>query len=347
MEQQADVDAVKADEITLEDVAAPVVAEDVVEVAEITTEDTAAPVVAEEEKKEDPGCKLYVGNLSFDTEPDEISALFGEHGSILDMAVPTDRKTGTRRGFAFITFATEEEGQAAIAALNDFEFGGRNLNVVVSLPMGEAPPRRKSSRTKIYVGNMPFQTTTEELGELFTEHGEVFDTYIPTDRETGVSRGFGFVTMGNDEAKAAITAWEGREYGGRELIVNESVAKGQKVERRDFSRKSYGRNKKIYVGNISFDGADEDTIGDLFSEFGEVKEVYLPVWQDSGRPRGFAFVTMGVDDAERAIEETDGLEFLGRNLMVNEAQTRKATRQRDEWNDYNDGDGGNDAGDEY
>ena len=56
---------------------------------------------------------------------------------------------------------------------------------------------------------------------------------------------------------------------------------------------------------------------------------------------------MGVDDAERAIEETDGLEFLGRNLMVNEAQTRKATRQRDEWNDYNDGDGGNDAGDEY
>lgn len=67
VEQQADVDAVKADEITLEDVAAPVVAEDVVEVAEITTEDTAAPVVAEEEKKEDPGCKLYVGNLSFGT----------------------------------------------------------------------------------------------------------------------------------------------------------------------------------------------------------------------------------------------------------------------------------------
>jgi len=261
-----------------------------------------------------------------------------------------DRKTGTRRGFAFVTYESEEQGKAAISALHDTEFGGRPLNVMVSLPMGKAPPRRKNSNTKIYVGNMPFSTSPEELGDIFAEYGEVFDTYIPKDRETGLSRGFGFVTMGNDEAKVAIEAWEGRVYGGRELIVNESVAKGQKVERRDFKQQSYGKRatKKIYVGNISFDGADEDTIGDLYSEFGQVREVYLPVWQDSGRPRGFAFVTMSADDAQRAIEETDGLEFLGRNLIVNEAQSRKSMRQRDEWNDYNSGgDGGYDGGDEY
>jgi len=339
MVEEDNVDAVKIDEITLEDASA--VVEDAAPATPAVEEDAAA--------KDEEGCKLYIGNLSFESTPEEISALFGEHGTILDLSVPTDRKTGTRRGFAFITFENEEQGKAAISALNNSEFGGRSLNVMESLPMGKAPPRRKNSRTKIYVGNMPFSTSADELADIFVEYGEVFDTYIPTDRETGMSRGFGFVTMGNDEAKVAIEAWEGRVYGGRELIVNESVAKGQKVERRDFSRQSYGKtvNKKIYVGNISFDGADEDTIGDLYSEFGEVREVYLPVWQDSGRPRGFAFVTMSADDAQRAIEETDGLEFLGRNLIVNEAQSRKSMRQRDEWNDYNSGDDGFDGGDEY
>lgn len=75
--------------------------------------------------------------------------------------------------------------------------------------------------TNIYVGNLPFGTTEAELQELFAQHGEVSRASIVTDRETGRSRGFGFVEMSNDQqGQAAIAALNGKDFGGRALVVN-------------------------------------------------------------------------------------------------------------------------------
>lgn len=75
----------------------------------------------------------------------------------------------------------------------------------------------------IYVGNLPYSTTTDELQQLFGEHGEVIKTSIISDRETGRSRGFGFVEMADETAgRAAIEALNGKEFGGRYLTVNEA-----------------------------------------------------------------------------------------------------------------------------
>ena len=77
--------------------------------------------------------------------------------------------------------------------------------------------------TKIYVGNLPWRATDAQLSQLFGQHGDVTDAKIVTDRETGRSRGFGFVTMGNDEAaQAAIRALNGFSLEGRSLVVNEA-----------------------------------------------------------------------------------------------------------------------------
>jgi cold-inducible RNA-binding protein len=79
---------------------------------------------------------------------------------------------------------------------------------------------------KIYVGNLSFKTTEDGLRQLFTQHGEVTEASIVTDRETGRSRGFGFVTMPEDtQAQAAITALNGVEIEGRTLTVNEARPK--------------------------------------------------------------------------------------------------------------------------
>jgi RNA recognition motif-containing protein len=73
----------------------------------------------------------------------------------------------------------------------------------------------------IYVGNLPFTTTADELREAFAQYGTVTKAQVMTDRETGRSRGFGFVEMadGGDEA---ITALNGSQLGGRTLTVNEA-----------------------------------------------------------------------------------------------------------------------------
>ena len=74
---------------------------------------------------------------------------------------------------------------------------------------------------KIYVGNLSFNSTEEELRELFGQHGSVASVALVSDRETGQPRGVGFVEMDNG-AEAAISALDGKEVGGRTLKVNEA-----------------------------------------------------------------------------------------------------------------------------
>ncbi len=75
---------------------------------------------------------------------------------------------------------------------------------------------------KIYVGNLSFQTTDEGLSQLFGQHGEVLSAVVVTDRDTGRSRGFGFVEMEPTAAKTAIGALDQTEFEGRNLRVNEA-----------------------------------------------------------------------------------------------------------------------------
>jgi RNA recognition motif-containing protein len=76
---------------------------------------------------------------------------------------------------------------------------------------------------KLYVGNLSYQVDSSELEQLFGQHGQVLSAQIINDRETGRSKGFGFVEMANDaEAEAAIQALNGQEHGGRALTVNEA-----------------------------------------------------------------------------------------------------------------------------
>jgi RNA recognition motif-containing protein len=92
-------------------------------------------------------------------------------------------------------------------------------------------PRRKrgclrkdfSMGKKLYVGNLSYDVTNESLQEMFAAHGTVESAQIITDRETGRSKGFGFVEMSSDaEAQAAIAALHGQQHNNRQLTVNEA-----------------------------------------------------------------------------------------------------------------------------
>src|SRR5438034_9393130 len=91
---------------------------------------------------------------------------------------------------------------------------------------------------KIYVGNLSFGTTEEELTGLFEQMGAVESVSIITDRDTGRSKGFGFVAMNDDSAEKAISGLNGTELNGRALTVNEARPM---VKRDSGSRPSGGR----------------------------------------------------------------------------------------------------------
>ena len=90
---------------------------------------------------------------------------------------------------------------------------------------------------KLYVGNLSFETTENDLQDLFEQHGTVHEVRLMMDRMTGKSRGFAFVTMNDDaQANAAMSALNGREHNGRPLTVNEARPREERPRRNDGKR---------------------------------------------------------------------------------------------------------------
>ena len=110
--------------------------------------------------------------------------------------------------------------------------------------------------TKLYVGNLSFRTTSEELKEAFSAAGTVESASVIEDRETGRSRGFAFVEMATpEEAAAAIEQFNGKDFGGRNLTVNEAKPRAD----RGGGRGNYGGDRGGYRG-----GGDHDRGGDRY-----------------------------------------------------------------------------------
>ena len=87
---------------------------------------------------------------------------------------------------------------------------------------------------KLYVGGLPYSTTNDELRDAFAKAGAVETATIIMDKMTGRSKGFGFVEMSNDEeAQAAIEMWNGKDFGGRNLTVNEARPMEARPPRRE------------------------------------------------------------------------------------------------------------------
>ena len=85
---------------------------------------------------------IYVGNLSYDLNDNDLKQLFAEYGSVNSAKIIEDRDTGRSKGFGFVEMATEEDGHKAIEGLNGHEVAGRSLTVNEARPREERPPRR-------------------------------------------------------------------------------------------------------------------------------------------------------------------------------------------------------------
>jgi len=171
----------------------------------------------------------------------------------------------------------------------------------------------------------------------------VSEVFLPVERGTQRPRGFGFVTMETREAaENAISKMDQSQLDGRTVRVNESRPKGSAPPAGGGGGGSGGgarplgpggaggfnaagkEDVKLYVGNLSFD-TSQDAIQRLFEQYGEVKDCFMPLDRDSGRVRGFCFVTMPSAAAEDACQKLNGYEMDGRPLRVNEAQPKGAS----------------------
>ncbi|KAA8542202.1 hypothetical protein F0562_023354 [Nyssa sinensis] len=182
-------------------------------------------VEAEESYPEPPeDAKVFVGNLPYDVDSEKLAQLFEQAGIVEIAEVIYNRETDQSRGFGFVTMSTVEEAEKAVEMFHRYDLGGRFLNVNKAAPRGsraERPPRVFQQTYRIYVGNLPWDVDNARLEQVFSEHGKVVDARVVFDRETGRSRGFGFVTMSTEaELNDAIANLDGQSLGGRAIRVN-------------------------------------------------------------------------------------------------------------------------------
>lgn len=238
--------------------------------------------------------------------------------------MPKNRDSGKPRGFAFVDMATEEEMKAAIEGVTGQILDGRVLRASPTLTkdqQGKRNNQSSSAMAKVHVGNIAYTTTQEEVVEHFQQFGMVFEVYLPRN-DQGQSRGFAFVTVKKDELDSVIEKANGSELNERSLAVTMPVPRGSKPPKSSSSpRSNRPQRTKVYVGNLSF-YTSQDTLGEVFAEFGNVYDCYIPMDQATGSSRGFGFVTMDPEDAQRAIDELDECELDGRIIRVNEAQPK-------------------------
>ncbi|XP_038971984.1 LOW QUALITY PROTEIN: 28 kDa ribonucleoprotein, chloroplastic-like [Phoenix dactylifera] len=184
----------------------------------------------EEEGGEEPypeppeEAKLFVGNLPYDIDSEKLAHLFDQAGIVEVAEVIYNRETDQSRGFGFVTMSSIEEAEKAVETFHRYELNGRSLTVNKAAPRGtrvERAPREFEPSFRVYVGNLPWQVDDARLEQVFSEHGKVIDARVVYDRETGRSRGFGFVTMSSkNELDDAIAALDGQSLDGRALRVN-------------------------------------------------------------------------------------------------------------------------------
>jgi RNA recognition motif-containing protein len=273
------------------------------------------------------GCVLFLFTL-IDSTQEGLEALFSQHGSVNSVNVPTNRETGQVRGFAFVDMSSAESMQAAIDALNGEDFHGNELRVSESVPKDQLKKKTDNKNKgvmegykKLYVGNLPYDIDRDELSEFFSAYGDLQDIYIPTNADTGSGRGFAFLTLKEEDANRAVSDANGKEFNGRPLVVNEPLQAGERPARSSRNNNNNSNNVKLYVGNLSFYTVRE-TLQEIFEEFGTVIDCYMPEDPETGGTRGFGFVTMSKDAADRAVAEIDGCEVDGRAIRVNVAQPK-------------------------
>ncbi|KAG8953649.1 hypothetical protein FRC04_001853 [Tulasnella sp. 424] len=192
--------------------------------------------------------------------------------------------------------------------------------------------------TTIFVGRLSFNVDDDWLKSEFDQYGTVTSSRVIIHKDTGKSKGFGYVTFETAEAAQAALERSGQEIDGRPInvdLANPTSAPGDRPERparrnSDFGSRGNGSPQKptgpatstLFVGNLPF-SATEDQVWEKFADFGSVSSVRLPTDRETGQPKGFGYVEfLNVESAQKAVDNGASLEIDGRTPRLDFSQPR-------------------------
>lgn len=322
-----------------------------------------APTVSFPSDSQAQSRRVYVGNLSWDVTWQELKEHMRSAGEVVFAEIITEQN-GRSKGCGIVHYATEEEAQQAISTLAHTELNGRTIFVRedregnATAPGGPAagsalaPPFSNHGNSSVYVWNLSYDTSWQELKDHMRKAGNVDQATILTDPNTGSSIGCGTVVFQKpQDAQRSIRDLQESELNGRPIKIREDRGGGRgggsfggrsgRFAGRgggQFSGRGGGRQHQhqryqhhtgvesgsfenvpegtqLFVTNLPFEANWRD-LKEHFSSAGEVDRAFIKT-SETGRSKGFGTVRfMKKEEAERAIATLNGVEFQGRPLDV-------------------------------
>merc|ERR1719233_640719 len=259
--------------------------------------------------------KIFVGNIDFGTSEDDLKTHFEQYGDIEDVRIHKNQETGKPKGFGFITFVSSS-GVDNVQMCRPHMLQGKTLDTKRALPNSQDDVRVK----KIFIGGpedekhlgkhtgLNEDIQDEDLNNHFSQYGVVVKIY-QFKWDNGKKRGYGYIEFDDEDSVDKVCLIGIHEVLGVRLEVKKAVEKnsaqrsnvssyvpkendnrGAKRSRKEQIDPESKVMRKIFIGNLNL-STTEEKLKEYFEQFGSTELVQLPLHMDSGKSRGFAFIT--------------------------------------------------------
>ena len=258
---------------------------------------------------------LYVGELDPSVTEAMLFELFSSIGQVASIRVCRDAVTRRSLGYAYVNYNSSDDGERALEELNYTLIKGRPCRIMWSQ---RDPALRKTGQGNVFIKNLDAAIDNKALHDTFAAFGNILSCKVAQD-EHGSSKGYGFVHYETAEAaSSAIKSVNGMLLNEKKVFVGHHIPKKDRMSKFEEMKANF---TNIYVKNIETE-ASEDEFRALFERYGDITSASLARDQE-GKSRGFGFVNYANhEDASKAVDELNDLDFKGQKLYVGRAQKK-------------------------
>nr|XP_046164930.1 polyadenylate-binding protein 4 [Oncorhynchus gorbuscha] len=265
-----------------------------------------------------PMASLYVGDLHPDITEAMLYEKFSPAGPVLSIRVCRDMITRRSLGYAYVNFSQPTDAERALDTMNFDVVKGKPIRIMWSQ---RDPSLRKSGVGNVFIKNLDKTIDNKALYDTFSAFGNILSCKVVCD-ENG-SKGYAFVHFETqDAADRAIEKMNGMLLNDRKVFVGRFKSRKEREAELGAKAKEF---TNVYIKNFG-DDMNDDKLKEMFDQYGKTLSVRV-MTDPSGKSRGFGFVSYEKhEDANKACEEMNGLEFNGKTVFVGRAQ-KKMERQ--------------------
>ncbi|KAF2765555.1 polyadenylate binding protein [Teratosphaeria nubilosa] len=280
------------------------------EMGDMQTPQSAAPANANSHN-----ASLYVGELDPSVTEAMLFELFSSIGQVASIRVCRDAVTRRSLGYAYVNYNNSADGERALEELNYTLIKGKPCRIMWSQ---RDPALRKTGHGNVFIKNLDSAIDNKALHDTFAAFGNILSCKVAQD-EFGNSKGYGFVHYETAEAaNSAIKSVNGMLLNEKKVFVGHHIPKKDRMSKFEEMKANF---TNVYVKNIESEVTDEQ-FRELLEKYGEITSASL-TRDHEGKSRGFGFVNFAKhEDASKAVDELNDLDFHGQKLYVGRAQKK-------------------------